>query len=267
MGDREASRERLWPERLRDRLAGSVLEPNRIGHSGSEVYRAVSERGDAAYLKITPSTWDMTLKHERDALLWLNGRAAVPELLEYETFGGRDYLLMTEVPGRDASRPESLADPERLVRLYAEGLRTLHGLAIEDCPLDRTLRRKLEEAERRVREGKVDEDDLEDDHAGRTAGDILRQLLDTAPKQEELAFTHGDYCLPNVLIDGDRVSGFIDVGRAGIADRYQDIALAIRSLRHNFGSDRYKDAFLANYGIDVLDEDKVNYYILLDELF
>lgn len=259
---------RTWPARLQERLAGRELTPNQIGHSGSEVYGVGDYRGEAeAYLKISPSAWDTTLRHDRDALRWLAGKAEVPAILDYEEFGGRDFLLMTAVRGQDASRPEQLAEPDRLVRLYAEGLRRLHGLPIDGCPLDRTLRSKLAEAERRVREGKVDVEDLEGENAGRSPEDIYGQLLATAPEREDLVFAHGDYCLPNVLIDGDRVSGFIDLGRAGVADRYQDVALAIRSLRHNYGSDRYKDAFLSHYGIDAFDEAKANYYILLDELF
>ena len=45
---------------------------------------------------------------------------------------------------------------------------------------------------------------------------------------------HGDYCLPNVLIDGDRFH-YLDVGEAGVGDRYVDIVAAIWSLRHNYG--------------------------------
>lgn len=46
--------------------------------------------------------------------------------------------------------------------------------------------------------------------------------------------SHGDFCLPNVLAQGDSICGFIDLGRAGVADKWQDIALCYRSLQHNF---------------------------------
>lgn len=51
--------------------------------------------------------------------------------------------------------------------------------------------------------------------------------------EEEPVLSHGDYCLPNLFAMGHTLSGFIDLGRAGTADRWQDIALCYRSLKHN----------------------------------
>lgn len=85
--------------------------------------------------------------------------------------------------------------------------------------------------------------------------------------------SHGDYCLPNIFVKNHRVSGFIDLGRCGKADKYQDIALCYRSLKHNFGGKfgtvpiKYdcKEFFEI---LDIRpDWDKIRYYILLDELF
>ena len=61
----------------------------------------------------------------------------------------------------------------------------------------------------------------------------------------------------------------------GPADRWQDIAIAVRSLGHNFDG-RYSDGkrifdFKPRMLLDALeielDEEKYRYYILLDELF
>jgi aminoglycoside phosphotransferase len=82
-----------------------------------------------------------------------------------------------------------------------------------------------------------------------------------------LVFTHGDYCLPNIMLKDGAVSGFLDLGRAGIADRYTDLALAARSIRHNMGDERLVNLFFHAYGLGEVDWRKVDYYILLDELF
>ncbi len=85
--------------------------------------------------------------------------------------------------------------------------------------------------------------------------------------------THGDFCLPNLLTDGKRLTGMIDVGDCGIADRYKDLALGWRSLKHNtdghyglFYPDVDPDDLFRAVGI-LKDEEKLRYYLLLDELF
>jgi kanamycin kinase/aminoglycoside 3'-phosphotransferase-3 len=71
------------------------------------------------------------------------------------------------------------------------------------------------------------------------------------------------------------VSGFLDLGNGGTADRWQDIALCVRSLRYNYvgyaGYDesdylKYKELLFRELGIEP-DEEKIRYYALLDELF
>lgn len=57
------------------------------------------------------------------------------------------------------------------------------------------------------------------------------------------------------------------MGRGGVADRYQDIALAVRSIRHNLKSEKFVELFLDAYELKNVDFSKIDYYILLDELF
>ena len=70
----------------------------------------------------------------------------------------------------------------------------------------------------------------------------------------DLVVCHGDACLPNFLADPDslQVTGMIDVGRLGVADRHLDLALAVRSmsdttLNPSYGS-AAAEAMLAAYG-------------------
>lgn len=102
----------------------------------------------------------------------------------------------------------------------------------------------------------------------------LLEWLKTNRQEEEFVFSHGDFCLPNIFLSEEKVSGYIDLGKAGIADRWQDIALCYRSLLHNFEG-KYSDNNYPGFSADILFEkldivpnwDKIRYYILLDELF
>ena len=142
----------------------------------------------------------------------------------------------------------------------------VHEVPIRDCSFDMTLDRVLPQTERNVKLGLVNEEDFDPERASGSPEDVFQVLLSSRPATEDLVFTHGDYCLPNTLVDDGEVSGFVDMGRAGVADRYKDIALAVRSIRRNCG-DAFVQPFLDEYEVLGSDADKVEYYMLLDELW
>ncbi len=113
--------------------------------------------------------------------------------------------------------------------------------------------------------GRVDETDFDDSRIGRSALDLLDELEATRPDSEDLVVTHGDYCLPNVVLRDGAVAGFIDVGRAGVADRHQDFACAARSIAYNYG-EQFVAPFFEAYGM-APDPARIAFYQLLDEFF
>ena len=75
---------------------------------------------------------------------------------------------------------------------------------------------------------------------------------------------HGDYCLPNILIEEGRATGYLDLGELGVADRWWDLAAATWSLTWNLGPG-FEELFLAEYGV-VRDPARTRFYRLLYDL-
>lgn len=237
---------------------------NNVGCSQANVYRFYSDT-ETIYLKVEPSSGE--LKKEYENLQWMNGKLPVPRILEWVTEEEKDYLLITEIGGRMLCDDEYIRNPQLAVSLLAEGINLLRSIDIKTCPLNNNLSRKLMDAELNIKNNKVDMEDWEpgsDEFAN--PQELLHYLEKNRPKEEELVFTHGDYCLPNIFADEKSLTGFIDLGRAGVANLWQDVALCMRSLWHNFHTREFDDVLLQRIGIP-LNQEKLDYYILLDELF
>ena len=69
----------------------------------------------------------------------------------------------------------------------------------------------------------------------------------------------------NIFHD-NRFSGFVDCLRCGVADKYQDLAIASRNIESVFGRE-FSGLFFDAYGESRPDEEKLDYYRLLDEFF
>ncbi|MCM1988517.1 APH(3') family aminoglycoside O-phosphotransferase [Oceanirhabdus seepicola] len=233
-----------------------------IGCSESSVY-CFTNHDNVLYLKVQKSSTEF--EHEKKMIQWLQERLPTPQIVTQFKEQGYDYLLMTKAIGEMACSEKYLNDPEKLVRLLATGIKMLQGVDIAECPFDSTLKNKLNIAKKRVENNEVDMSDWEENTPFKSPKELYNYLVENQP-DEELVFSHGDYCLPNVFFDNNKVTGFIDLGDAGIADKWQDIALCMRSLEHNLQNKKYIDLFFELIDIKP-NYEKINYYILLDELF
>lgn len=229
---------------------------------------------------------DMVLKFQMQSeeaenevimMKWLEGKLLVPKIIHSQCEDGVNYILMSKIHGKVSCDDYYMNHAKKLVTLLAEALKELWSIDISSCPYKNNIENKLRLAKYNIGNGLVDMDDFEpetfSDYSFKTPQELLNYLSNNRPK-EQLVFSHGDFCLPNILFDNNKLSGFIDLGRAGVADKWQDIALCYRSLKHNFagyfGSKRHYD-FNADLLFEILgiepDWEKIEYYILLDELF
>jgi aminoglycoside phosphotransferase len=88
----------------------------------------------------------------------------------------------------------------------------------------------------------------------RRLGEILRELHATditgcpfGEAKPGRVLIHGDYCLPNVLVEEGRLTALVDLGQSGIGDPRDDLAAALWSLHYNYGPGFARD-FLDAYG-------------------
>jgi len=254
------------PDELREKIWSSEWEQITIGESGAYTYLLKNEKYPKRYLKISPCNLQLGTEREAEMMNWLKGKLPVPEVLAFMSDSEYEYLLTSEIKGCWSFDKSLENDISSVVRLYAKGLKMIHSIDISECLFEQSLKSKLKEAEYRVANGLVDEEDFDESRLGRKAADLFQELQNKKPDTEDLVFTHGDYCMPNILIYKGEIGGFIDWGRGGIADRYQDLALAERSLKYNFGEEWVPQLF-EEYGLDNIDYSKIEYYKLLDEMF
>ena len=268
MGCELAGNIRRVPASIAAILGSQTGKMDGLGKSGAQVVLF-----DDYVLKIRPADrWDTA---DVRILQWLAGKAPVPQVAAHEVCGGQDWLLMTRIRGTELCKPEVMNRPALLLDCMAEALHILWSIPVEDCIFERTVADNLSHAEAAILSGRFDASGCEPETFGPGGFEDPKALLDWLkchlPPQDRVV-THGDFCLPNLFTDGKKFTGFIDVGNVGAGDRWMDLALGWRSLKHN--SDGHYGKVWPDIDPDDLfraagvpkDEEKLRYYILLDEL-
>ena len=229
-------------------------------------WRTTHGSGAVHYLKARRLGRCPSLAAERDRCEWLAGRGLpVPEIVDHGDDGWIGWLVTVEVTGVAAVERDHLRAPDRTVPVLAEGLRAFHEVDDTDCPFDYRITQAIAHAAGRVTAGGIDPRGFHDVHRHLGVEQALARLRALAPHVErDLVVCHGDYCFPNVLLEDDRVVGYLDLGEVGLAERWRDLAVATWSVTWNVGPG-YEDLFLDAYGVE-WDLDRRDFYRLLYDL-
>jgi aminoglycoside 3'-phosphotransferase-1 len=242
------------------------------GESGAQVYALHSSTGPSSFIKqVSGDELRGALRAEHARLQWLADRVHVPRVLGYVEHGNTATLLTEALSGRSAR--DELVEAEALgvhaiaatASALGAWLRALHQQPLDICPFDVGFAVRLLEGRRRVAAGLVDEVDFDEARRGWRATDVVEAIDALLPLPFERVLTHGDFSLDNVFVERGQVTGVLDVGRAGVADPYQDLAICWRDLGE-FGVSA-QSAFLRGYGVHAIDSARCTVHLLLDELF
>jgi aminoglycoside phosphotransferase len=247
-------------------LRGRDHERVAVGLSRADVFRFDGGLYLKAVVRNDVDPCFGSLEGECRRLEWLSGKLPIPAVVAFARDESRDYLVLSELAGRHAAAetPSASTMPVVVERL-AEACRLFHSASAHACPFSESADTLIEQARGRLEAGLVDVEDFDDDRRGRDPRALFDDLRALRPKREELVLSHGDFCLPNVILQGGRLAGFVDLGRAGVADRWRDVALCAHDIGERWGVE-WGARFVELCGGDPRDEAR-SFYVLLDEFF
>ena len=202
------------------------------------------EKDGGLYLK---SAGKGSLKQEAQMDAYFAALGLGPEVVHYHS-ADRDWLLIRAVKGENCLHPDYLVDPNRLAETIAQMLCDLHSRDYKDCPVQNHTERYLVRAAENYRTGPFDASLFPDNWGFASAEEAWSVVEANAKYLKTDTLLHGDYCLPNIMLDAWKPSGFIDVGGGGVGDRHVDLFWGAWSLKFNLKEDTYVTRFLDAYG-------------------
>ena len=257
----------IVPASLADAVDGMSWVRDTVGKAGAVIHRLYAPHRPTLYLKHGRGETAEDITAEMVRLRWFGQHIVTPKVRGFVSTANEAWLLMSAVPGLTAYRLLQ-AEPDKQVEIVtalAEHLRGLHAIPADQCPFNAQYPLRIAQARRRIEAGEVDASDFDDEHDGWTPEQIWAEMTSLLPIENDPVVSHGDYSLDNILLERNRVAGLIDLGRAGIADRYQDLAIVWNCLGE-FGEELQFHLFTA-YGIAEPDMRKLRFHLALDEFF
>lgn len=209
------------------------------------------DRDEGYYLKVSAKD---SLRAEADMTDYFHQKGLGAEVLSYLS-DEQDWFLTRRVAGEDCTHRLYLDDPKRLCDTTATLLRRLHESDYSGCPVPDRIATYCKTAEENYRNGLYDTSLFPDNWGYKSAEEAWAVVEQNRKYLKSDTLLHGDYCLPNVMLDNWNFSGFIDLGNGGVGDRHIDLFWGAWTLFFNLKTDAYRDRFLDAYGRDKVEED------------
>lgn len=227
--------------------------------SGAKLYDSSSspqarvlyiQKDEGYFLKSAPRG---TLRREAQLTAWFHTKGLCASVLGYLS-RDMDWLLTERVPGEDCTAEQYLTHPERLCDVLAEQLWLLHHMDFTGCPVKNHTFLYLERVRSNYRRGIFDKTLFPDNWGYTSAKEAYRVLDRNGHLLAADTLLHGDYCLPNIILQNWKLRGFVDVGCGGVGDRHVDLFWALWTLEYNLKTDKFRQRFIDGYGRQLVEE-------------
>ena len=209
------------------------------------------QKGGGYYLKIAPQG---SLKVEADMTTFFYEHQLGPEVFFYLCHD-KDWLLTRAAQGQTCIEQRYLDNPQRLCEVTATLLRRLHELNTEECPVQNRTETYLASLDKNLHTVSDFHTTLPPSFGIHSQEEARAIALAGKANLKTDTLIHGDYCLPNILLDRWHFDAFIDVGGGGVGDKHIDLFWGIWSLGYNLKTWDFTDRFLDAYGREAVDEE------------
>ena len=189
---------------------------------------------------------------------YFNSKNIGTKVLKYLSLD-KDWLLTEKVCGEDCTHGIYLENPKKLCDITAGLLRQLHELDFTDCPVQNHSERYINTVISNYKTGNYDKTAFPDSFGYKNAEEAFLVVEKYKNNLKSDTLLHGDYCLPNIMLDNWKFSKFIDLGNGGVGDRHVDVFWGIWTLFFNLKTNEYASRFIDAYGRDKIDTDMLRF--------
>ena len=168
------------------------------------------DKDSGFYLKTAPKG---SLEKEASLTSFFHTKGLGAEVLTYESRDA-DWMLTRRVPGEDCTWQPYKDNPVRLCDTTAELLRMLHETPFTGCPVPHRTSDYLAAAKRNYQQKVYDVSLFPDTWGYATPEEAWKVVEETGRYLKTDTLLHGDYCLPNIMLDNWHFTGFIDLDKA-----------------------------------------------------
>lgn len=219
------------------------------------------------HAKIRPSNDAEILEEEAEKVKWASSFLPVANQAFVKSVPGISVLLSKTLDGSPSFDLVGALSSDKLIAGITEATKQLRSVSVANVPFNTPEWTRPDGIERNLGKLSVSRQkhrQLHPDFSRLTLAE-LRDIVDRGPGDQAKVLTHGDWCMPNVLLSQHgHITGIVDLGELHLGDENLDPAIMSWTIRANMG-DQWEDNYLNSLDLDSQDVG-LNYQRLIYDL-
>lgn len=226
---------------------------NRVkGHGKRATYILKPPIGNSWHIKLRPISEREVLIEEASRLRWVRGKLPATEGVLCLPAVSVGLLITKTIPGSPGHELIGALDPKTLINALYDATKAIQATNTNDLKFDppkwatdkQNSVDRINKLHRLRKEGK----ELHPDFDSLNKKELLRIIQDGPRHSGNRVLTHGDLCMPNLLLSPKgKLTGVIDLGAMHLNDPMLDVALLSWCIRANMG-EKWSDYYLSKFG-------------------
>lgn len=216
----------------------------------SRVYR-IKNKNSEIFIKVSHKN---SLYDEYIMTKYFHDIGLSAKVLDYKSYD-YDYLITEKINGENCIDTQYLNNPNRLVETLAMILKNLHQLKTNTVPRYFRTNEYINKVKINYKNNYFQKEYFAPIISFDSIEKSYEFINKNCHKLNNNTLVHGDYCLPNIILNNWDFSGFIDLGLAGQGDKHFDIFWGMWSIYYNTKDINYSKKFLKLYGSNNFDYD------------
>lgn len=197
------------------------------------------------HIKLRPASYAEGLTDESQRTNWANHHDLPAPISRAMRLPGIALLLSNTLEGKPSHKYIDTMQPDAIIAGLSAALKIIRDVDASDFPFNVPLWATQQGAESNARTLTSSKHRVLHPDFSQLSTRELRDIVDAGPGVHEMTLNHGDFCMPNVLLDPNcNTSGIVDLGGLHIGSSKLDLAIMSWTIQANMG-DRWANSFLA----------------------
>lgn len=226
----------------------------------------VTANQQEAFMKVGTGYERLEIIREYKNIVSLQGYLPIPKIYNFIDTENQATIILQKMSGVPSHLMVSSLDRSQflsIIKNILDKLSSIHKYLEKNFKI--AALEELKDIRILIDNNKINKDNFIKNSGGLTPKGAYDKIQNDLKSHNFKTITHGDFCLPNIIMTQDGTWSLIDLGKCGLGDQCRDLSALEGSLKRNIDAEAFPELCkIMNIKVSSNFQQKIDLYRLMD---